>query len=203
MNLVGVYRAGDSWLHRLPAGVKVVALLVVSLGALLITSPWVALGLLAVTVAVLLSSRVDVRVLAGPMRLVLLATIALTAVMWWQRGGGPAVVLAARLLALVLLAWTVSLTTRVTQMRAVIEAALRPLRPLGVDAGRVSLTLALAIRSVPLLVATVRTAQEARLARGQGRSVTALGVPVVVRSVRIAEDLGDALVARGYDPSDP
>jgi biotin transport system permease protein len=55
----------------------------------------------------------------------------------------------------------------------------------------------MAIRSVPLVVAAAEQADQARLARGQRRSVTALVVPTVVRSVRIADALGDALVARG------
>lgn len=202
MNLVGVYRAGDSWLHRTPAGVKVAALLVISIGALLVDGPRVAVGVVLAATLLLLSARVDVRVVRRPLIFLLVASLGLAAFMWWQQGLGAAVVAISRLLTLALLAWTVSMTTRVADMLAVLLRALAPLRVIGVRPETVAMTVALAIRSVPLLTATVATAQEARLARGQGRSVTALGVPVVVRSARVAEELGDALVARGYDPAD-
>ena len=202
MTLVGVYREGDSWAHRLPAGAKVVGLVVVTVAALLITSPWVALGLLALALVALLSTRVSLRTLVGPLRFVAIAALVLGAIMWWQQGAAAATITVGRLLSLVLLAWTVSLTTRVSDMLRTLQRGLRPLRRIGVNPDVIGLTIALAVRSVPLLMATVETAQQARRARGRGWSMTALGVPVVVRSARVAEELGDALIARGYDPAE-
>lgn len=202
MNLVGVYRAGDSWAHRLPAGPKVLALVVITIAALLISSPWVALGLLTASLLALLSTGVLLRTLATPLRFVGIAAVVLAGIMWWQQGPGPATVTVSRLLSLVLLAWTVSLTTRVSEMLRTLQRGLSPLRRLGVNTEVIGMTIALAVRSVPLLMATVETAQQARRARGRGWSITALGVPVVVRSARVAEELGDALIARGYDPSE-
>ena len=202
MTLVGVYREGDSWAHRLPAGAKVVGLVVVTVGALLITSPWVALGLLALALVALLSTGVSLRTLVGPLRFVAIAALVLGAIMWWQQGAAAATITVGRLLSLVLLAWTVSLTTRVSDMLRTLQRGLRPLRRIGANPDVIGLTIALAVRSVPLLMATVETAQQARRARGRGWSMTALGVPVVVRSARVAEELGDALIARGYDPAE-
>ena len=202
MTLVGVYREGDSWAHRLPAGAKVVGLVVVTVAALLITSPWVALGLLALALVALLSTRVSLRTLVGPLRFVAIAALVLGAIMWWQQGAAAATITVGRLLSLVLLAWTVSLTPRVSDMLRTLQRGLRPLRRIGVNPDVIGLTIALAVRSVPLLMATVETAQQARRARGRGWSMTALGVPVVVRSARVAEELGDALIARGYDPAE-
>ena len=202
MTLVGVYREGDSWAHRLPAGAKVVGLVVVTVAALLITSPWVALGLLALALVALLSTGVSLRTLVGPLRFVAIAALVLGAIMWWQQGAAAATITVGRLLSLVLLAWTVSLTTRVSDMLRTLQRGLRPLRRIGVNPDVIGLTIALAVRSVPLLMATVETAQQARRARGRGWSMTALGVPVVVRSARVAEELGDALIARGYDPAE-
>lgn len=202
MNLVGVYVPGRSWAHRLPAGVKVLGLVVTTLAALVLSSPWPALALLALALVVLLSTGVRLRTIAGPLRFVAVAALGLSAIMWWQQGPGPATVTVARLLALVLLAWAVSMTTRVSEMLRTLHRGLRPLRRLGVNTDAVGMTIALTVRSVPLLMATVHTAQQARLARGHGRSPSALGVPVVVRSARIAQELGDALIARGYDPAE-
>jgi biotin transport system permease protein len=59
--------------------------------------------------------------------------------------------------------------------------------------------LALTIRAVPVLTATFEQARDARRARGLERSARALLVPLVVRTVRHADQLGEALVARGVD----
>lgn len=198
--LLGVYSPGDSWLHRQRAAPKVAALVVVTVTAVLLRSPVLAAGLLLLAVLLLLSSRVDLRRLVRPLLLLGGVAVGLAAFVSWQQGLDRGVVVICRLLTLALLAWTVSLTTRVSEMLAVLLRTLRPLRRLGVPTERVAMTLALAIRTVPLLMATVQSAQDARLARGRDRSVAALAVPVVVRSARIAEELGDALVARGYDP---
>ena len=65
------------------------------------------------------------------------------------------------------------------------------------------MTVALAIRSVPLVIGAVAQADEARRARGARLSVRALVVPSVVRAVKIAEALGDGLLARGYGQRSP
>ena len=78
------------------------------------------------------------------------------------------------------------------------QALLRPFRR-WIDADRVGLALALAIRCVPLLAELVREVMEARKARGAEGSILALAVPVIVRALRTAEHLGEALTARGFD----
>jgi biotin transport system permease protein len=76
---------------------------------------------------------------------------------------------------------------------------LRPLRRLGVDPDRIALLLAVTIRCIPMIAGIVTTVTEARKARGLGFSVVALGAPVVIRSLRAADALGEALIARGAD----
>jgi len=78
-------------------------------------------------------------------------------------------------------------------------ATLRPLRRAGVDPERVALVLALAVRTVPVLVGIGGEVQQARAARGAERSVRAFAVPFVIRSLRHADRLGEALEARGVD----
>ena len=75
----------------------------------------------------------------------------------------------------------------------------RPLRRVGVEPERVGLLLALGIRSVPVVVGLAQEVREAQLARGLATSPTAFAVPLVVRSLRHADRLGEALVARGVD----
>ncbi len=80
-----------------------------------------------------------------------------------------------------------------------VTRALGPLRRIGVDPDRIGLMLALAIRCIPILATIVREVSEARKARGLQWSMTALATPVLVRALRTADAMGDALVARGVD----
>ncbi|WP_197481036.1 energy-coupling factor transporter transmembrane component T, partial [Rhodococcus sp. EPR-157] len=73
------------------------------------------------------------------------------------------------------------------------------LRRFGVDPDRVGLMLALAIRCIPILATIVHEVSEARKARGLQWSMTALATPVLVRALRTADAMGDALIARGVD----
>jgi biotin transport system permease protein len=80
-----------------------------------------------------------------------------------------------------------------------VSRALGPLRRVGVDPDRIGLLLALAIRCIPLLTGIVQEVAQARKARGLQWSMTALATPVLVRALRTADAMGDALVARGVD----
>ena len=78
-----------------------------------------------------------------------------------------------------------------------ITRLLQPARRIGVDPDRVALLLALTIRAVPVIAATLQEARDARRARGLERSTRALVTPVVVRTIRHADRVGEALAARG------
>jgi biotin transport system permease protein len=95
------------------------------------------------------------------------------------------------------------LTTRVVDLLEVLEWLLGPFRRLGVDPERVALVLALAIRAVPVVAGLAGQVRDAQRARGLTASPRAYAVPLVVRSLRHADALGEALVARGLDDPPP
>nr|WP_243892176.1 energy-coupling factor transporter transmembrane component T [Dermatophilus congolensis] len=136
----GLYVEGDSWLHRVRPGVKLVGLLVFT-----------------------------------------------TCLLVWS--GVVAVVAAS----------VVTATTRTVEMMDAVVVGVRPLRCVGVDADRVGLVFSLVLRSVFVVAGIVEEVGQARKARGLERSFRALLVPVVVRTVRHGERMGEALVARGVD----
>jgi len=118
---------------------------------------------------------------------------------WWTAGWQVAVVVVGTLVAAVVGAALVSLTTRVSDLLDAITGLLEPARVIGVDPDRVALLLALTIRAVPVIAATLHEARDARRARGLERSTRALVTPVVVRTIRHADRVGEALAARGMD----
>jgi biotin transport system permease protein len=197
--VIGLYRPGVSLVHRAPAGLK---LLLLAVGAVMLvvvrSSVAVGAGGLVVLGCYLLAglgAREPLRQM-WPLRWVVLLLVPFQ---WWTGGWRAAVVVVGTLLVLVAAAGLVTLTTRTTALLDLLERLLGPLRRLGVQPERVSLLLALTIRAVRVLVATLSDVRAARRARGLERSPRALLVPVVLRTMRHADRLGEALVARGVD----
>lgn len=199
MSTFAVYLAGDSVLHRMPAGAKLLALAVVAMVSVVIRQPWQVVALLAVVGALYAVARVPWRTALAQLRPLAWFAVALAAFQLVVAGWERAVVVVGGLLGLVLLAALVSLTTRTTAIVDAVVVGAGPLRRLGVDPDRLGLLVALAVRAVPVITDLARQVREAQLARGASTSPTGFVVPLVVRSLRHAERLADALVARGLD----
>lgn len=199
MTALGLYLPGDSPLHRARAGHKLLGLVLAGAGSFLLDQPWqVGLALLAVAAAYRIAGLRLRLVLVQLRPLVWVAGFAALfhlLVSGWER----AMVVLGVLAVLVLLAGLVTLTTRTTAMVDAIVHVVGPLRRVGVDPDRVGLMLTLGIRCVPLVVGLAEEVREAQLARGLGASPRAFAVPLIVRSLRHADALGEALVARGVE----
>ena len=195
----GLYVPGDSVLHRAPAGGKLLGLLLVGAALIWLDRPWqVGLCLVVVFAGYLLGGlgwRTPIRQVR-PLWLLLAVTAGLHLVLGeWQR----ALVVTGTIVVLVLLAALVTLTTRTTALVDVVVAAARPLGRIGVDPDRVGLIVALGIRCVPVVLSLAGDVRDAQRARGLTTSPRAFAVPLVVRALRHADSLGEALVARGAD----
>ncbi|MGW5451111.1 energy-coupling factor transporter transmembrane component T family protein [Nocardia sp. NPDC003979] len=198
--MIGLYCPGDSLVHRLPAGLKLLLLVLAIVAMTIFARTPLAVAVAAVTVAVLFAAaRISWRVAVAQVRPVLWMTVIIGVFQLLTTTPARAIAVCGVLLVSVALAALVTVTTRVTAMLDALTRALAPLRRLGVDPERVSLLLALAIRCVPLLASIVHDVAEARRARGVAWSATALVTPVVVRALRTADAMGDALAARGVD----
>lgn len=197
--MIGLYREGGSVLHRLPAGAKLAGLLLAGLVSPFVRSPVVTAVALAVVLAGYATARMPAAVLLQMLRPLLLVMVPLgvfqTVVAGWER----AFVIVGVLIALVLLANLVTLTTRTSDLIDVVVRVCGPLRRVGVDPERVGLMLQLAIRAVPLVIDLGGRVREAQHARGLGASPRAFAVPLVVGALRRADAMGDALAARGLD----
>jgi biotin transport system permease protein len=199
MNPLGTYLPGSSVVHRVSARWKLLLLLLTGVGSVLLDHPWQVGTGLALVLALFLVAGLPLR-LAWRQLLPLVWMVGSVAafqlvVSGWER----AVVVVGVIVLLVLLASLVSLTTRTTDMVDAVVSACRPLRVLRVDAERVGLLLALSIRSVPVVVGLAEEVRDAQRARGLTASPRAFAVPLIVRSLRHADALGEALVARGVE----
>lgn len=195
---LGVHLPGDTAIHRLPAGVKFLALLAFILtSTFLVTGTPVAAAWCAVVLAGYVVARVPVRVALGQVLPVVPVLAVLGAFQWWQRGWEFALTTVLVLLASVAAAALLTLTTTIAELMAAIERGLSPFARFGLPVETISLAVSLTLRLIPLQLATVHEVLAARKARGAGSSIAAFGTPVLVRSIRRARLLAEALIARG------
>ena len=196
--MIGVFHPGTSLVHRAPALLKLGLLTLIVTVVAVAPSP-IVLGAASVLVVVLVAvARIPLRLAWSQVVPILWVLAVAVPVQVLFGGWEAAAVMAVRLVLAVALAAVYTLTTPVTATLDAMQALLRPFRR-WIDADRVGLALALTIRCVPLLADLVREVLEARRARGAEGSLTALAVPVIVRALRTADHLGEALTARGFD----
>lgn len=200
MSTFGQYQPGASPLHRLPAGVKLVALGgVIVLMAVFVDTP-ADLAIAAVAAVLLVAAAgIGPRALAAQLRPVLWVVVVIFGFQLLFTDWRRALVVCGVLLLSVLAAAVVTVTTRVTDMLAAITGAMRPLGRIGFPVDQIAMALALAIRSIPLMIDTVRHVEEARRARGLRFSPRIVLAPVIVAALRTADSFAEALTARGLD----
>jgi biotin transport system permease protein len=199
--MMGGYLSRATWLHRLPAGLKLCTIAGISI-ALLPIQDWRLLALcLAVVVGVYAAlGRDAVRRLSLLKPLVPLLVIigGLQGVSsQWNDGAG--VVL--RLLVMVLAADLVTMTTTMSALMEAVEPLFRLLRPLGVNSRKIALAVALVLRFIPVLLANWRAREEAWRSRSRKRVPLRIVVLFLIETLRLADHVADALDARGHGRS--
>lgn len=197
------YLARRTWLHGLPAGAKLAGLAGLSLALLPVTDWRVVTLCLAGTVALYASlGREALRGLAFLRPLLpLLVVIAVLqgATDTWQAAAAAA----ARLVLMVLLANLVTVTTTMQELMDALAPLLSPLRRFGVSPKKLALAVALVVRFVPVLLARWQAREEAWRARTGRRASVRLIAPFLAETLRMAEQVAEALDARGFEAAQP
>ena len=197
--MLSLYVPGDSIVHRLPAGAKLLLLFVASTALFVVSGIVVHAGELVVVTGLFHTARLPWRDTLHQLRpaLVFLVPIFLFHVFVTDWMLGLQTVL--RILVLLLMAVLVTLTTKLSDMIEVLERAVRPLRHVGVNPSKVGMMLSMVIRFIPLMMREAQEILEAQRARGLDRSAIALLMPLLIKTLKMADDLSDAIEARGYD----
>lgn len=197
---MGLYCPGESVLHRLPAGAKLLALICFGCLSVLIQRSWLATTIaVVVVVATYFLAGFGLRVLWTQVKPMLFLLVFMAVFHVWTAGWKQAYVLTSMLLCVVAAAALVTLTTRTTQLIDAVVRVVRPLKRVGIDPERVGLMITLGIRVVPLVAELAAKVREAQIARSQQTTFKAFAVPLIVSALRRADAMGEALVARGVD----
>lgn len=195
---LGVYIPGDTWIHRLPPMVKFGFLIAFILGtAIFIKSAVAAAIATAFSLVLYVFAKIPAKIAFQQLWPPLPILAMLGAFQWWQLGFEPAARIVLVIFSALALANLLTLTTQIEEMMNGMEAALRPTERFGVPVETIVLAMSLTLRLLPLMLNTVNEVLDARKARGATFSIAAFGTPVMVRSIRRARGIGDALLARG------
>ena len=195
--LLGLHRPGTTLLHRLPAGAKLLLLMMLSIVVAVVRGPVSAGVAVVVSIGLLVWAGADPRATVRSLRGLLVVLLVLGFFQVWQSGWAIAAERVGDLLAMVLLATVVTTTTAVDDTVDVLVGALHPLRPLGVNPEAVALAFSLMLRAIPAIAEIAEEARQAAVARGLERSPRARLIPLVIRVVAQARMTGEALQARG------
>ncbi len=199
--MMSLYLAQISWLHRLPAGLKLTCLAITTVMLYPVKDMWVITAAVAITLGIYASlgrSGLAQLKLLKPLLWMMLAIFALQ---YWTMGLTEAWILLGRMLVLILLANAISMTTRMDEMNAVFQFLLTPLRCLGVQTQRIAFALSLLIRFVPVLVSFMHALLAAWRARGGQRRYWQIIAPLVVQALRMSDQVAEAVAARGGIPN--
>lgn len=184
--------------HGWPAGMKLGGLCVATMVLFAVSNlGWHLAFLVTTAVLYALPGRVFWR--SGMARLWGLWPFLLLIFGWHVVTGDAAggLLIALRMLTAVGIANLVTLTTRLSDIMAVVRVLLSPLRRFGIQPHRVELAMALVIRFTPVLASKGQTLVSAWRARSPRRPGWRIVIPFAVLALDDAERVAEALRARG------
>jgi biotin transport system permease protein len=202
--MVTLFRPGNSLLHLLPAGPKLLVLMILiavisivgsnpmgALVALLATAMLYSLAFAAQAGSVLFLKQIW----SLKWLLLLIVVPQLIFGASWPIVWANAV----RLTAAILLATLFTFTTKNSELMLAIERTFKPLGRIGIKPETASLTLAMTINAIPMITKFLAQTKEAQQARGIKPTATLITVPLLVASLKYADEFAEALSARGVE----
>jgi energy-coupling factor transporter transmembrane protein EcfT len=222
---LGQYIHGDAITYKLDPRVKIMS--VIALSTLIFRANLSGGAFISVfIVAVILISRLKINHILTALKPVAFFVALLSVVHVFFTDGTPVVSLSPfpvkityeglyqgafvgwQIICLVLTAAVLTMTTSPSELVSGIENLLRPLRRVGVPSHDVAVMISMALRFMPTLLEEFDRIRMAQMARGadikigtileKTRWAKALAIPLMVSAFRRADELADAMEARGY-----
>ncbi|MBH9995566.1 MULTISPECIES: energy-coupling factor transporter transmembrane protein EcfT [Bartonella] len=190
---------GTTFVHRLPAGLKLFIVFFVSIGLFYFASlPLAIVSLIVVWFLFVLAGFPFFKPVLELKKISWLL-VALFIVQYFSVNFESAALIVIRLSSLLLLATLVTLTTPFSKMMACFEKLFSFMRVFGVNPAKISLGLSLTLRFIAVFSDISQEVREAQKARGLEKSVFAVIMPVLIRSLKVQADVAAAIEARCFD----
>jgi biotin transport system permease protein len=195
--MISFYHPSGSFIHSLPAGFKLLALIL--LGTALFQVDQLQTMILCGVMVVLFFclARVPFTVAFRQMRPALFLLTFVYIAQHIMVGAEVAVFVVLRFAILILGAGLITVTSRVSEMVDAIETGLKPFRR-WIAIEKISLAITLAIRFIPVLGEIIREVRDAQKVRGMDRNLIAVLLPTIIRTLKMATEVAEALDARSF-----
>lgn len=197
--MLSMYRPGASPVHRARVGVKLTGLLLTCLTVFIVDDVRFT-ALCAIGVVVLWTvAKVPLVEIGRQLRPLWFVALLLGLFQYWVAGLPAAVGTVLRLVTLLLLASLVTMTSRTSDIVDTLETVARPLARFGVRPGRVAFLISLTLRFIPLIKEKADQIRAAQRARGMTARPLALLLPLLIKTLMMADSIAEALDARGFE----
>lgn len=220
---IGQYYPADSVIHKLDPRVKLIGTLLYIISLFLFHTWGYVLGVGFLAVMIILSRVPFLYMLRGVKTIWLILVLTMVfnlfftqGTILWQagifkityEGLSMAVQLGIRLVALILGASIMTLTTTPNKLTDGMESLFRPLKVVHVPVHEIAMMMSIALRFIPILMEETDKIKKAQMARGadfesgnlitKAKAMVPLLVPLFVSAFRRANDLAMAMEARCY-----
>lgn len=227
---LGRYLPLDSPIHKLDPRAKIMAMLLLLI-TIFFPAGWIGYGVIFVSVSVvIILSKLSVSFIWKAMKpmlfmlfflLVINALVLKTGTVLFTIGSWSlysdavfqTLYIAVRLLLMIMITTCLTATTKPLEMTLGIEDLLSPFQKIGLPSHEIAMLISIALRFIPDLIdetARIIKAQESRgVDMKEGKlmervlAILSLIVPLFVSAFQRAEDLANAMEARGYAPGLP
>ncbi|WNK00883.1 CbiQ family ECF transporter T component [Thalassospiraceae bacterium LMO-JJ14] len=196
--ILNLQLSNKTWAHQLSAGVKLVALCLISISILPVNDTGIMLGVLAAVLLLYVSLGKEAVRMLSVLRPLLPILAMLFALHLWVTDWQVGLVAVSRLLAMVLLANAVTMTTTMSDMMDAVIPLFSPFRRFGLQPTTVALAVALVLRFIPVLFAEWDARERSWRARGGGRNTWRLLPAYFLGVLQLSNNIGTALEARGF-----
>lgn len=193
------YVEGNSMIHQLNAGWKLLLLIVISTGIFFIKDwYWMCIAFVLVSLCYCVA-HLSWRYFWQQLKLGLWFAGFLFIIQWIVNDWTLGILIGVRLLTLLLLAALLTLTTPMSVLLDTLNWSLQWLKYLHINPKKVSLAISLTLRFIPVIQQITEEVREAQKVRGLEKSVIALAIPVIIRTLKSADDIADAITCRGFE----
>ena len=224
---LGRYIALDSSIHRMDPRAKIGAMLLMLI-AIFFPAGWIGYGILFVAIScVVLLAKLSFKYIWKSMKPMLFMMVFLLIVNSFVLRDGTCLFhigswglyteainqtayIAVRLLLMVMITTCLTATTKPLDMTLGIEDLLKPFQFIHVPAHEIAMLISIALRFIPDLIEETQRIMKAQASRGvdmkegtfmeKASAILSLIVPLFVSAFQRAEDLANAMEARGYAP---
>lgn len=198
--MISLYHPGTSLLHRSPAGLKLASFALLALALFFLPASWVSVAaLLVLPVLGYAFAGLPAQLLLTDLRrlLMLMVFLAVTQLIFLDLI--TAATNSARVVSIVLLAQVLTRTTQIESIITTAERMFAPLRRFGAHPTKIGLAMALVLTTIGQLSLVIRQVRDAQRSRGVRLAPWSWVVPTLVLSLKHADDVADALTARGLE----